>query len=89
MRSVNLEKWRGKRDPVALDPAGIEFKAITGRRGCAGCMFEGQWSSTCKKAASEALRRSLPDCDTGAVYVAVVRDLRQIDMLMQKTLASV
>lgn len=81
MRNVNLEKWRGKRDPVAIDPANIEFKAITGRKGCAGCVFAGQWSGTCWKAAAEALKRSLPDCDAGHIYVAVERDPRQIALI--------
>lgn len=87
MKTINLEKWRGKRDPDAIDPSNIEFRAITGRTSCAGCVFEGQWSSICKKAAEEAVKRSLVDCDTGAIYVAVERDPRQIDLLPQEKLA--
>lgn len=77
-RNVNLEKWRGRRDAVELDPASMEFEAQRGAK-CGRCAFNGQWSRVCTIAQKEALKRGLPHCDdgTGFVYVLVERDPRQ------------
>lgn len=41
MHTVDLEKWRGKRDPEVLDPSSIQFRAQPiDRASCAGCMFQ-------------------------------------------------
>lgn len=78
MRNVNLEKWRGKRDPVRLAPTALEFKARQGRQ-CGACAFNAQWSEVCTIANAEALKRGLKRCEDGVVYVLIERDPRQID----------
>lgn len=80
MKTINLEKWRGKREEVALDPAAIEF-APQKRHSCSGCCFEFQWSSTCEKAHQEAVKRSLPPCSDGFIYRMVEHDPRQADLI--------
>jgi hypothetical protein len=76
VRSVNLEKWRGKRDAEAIDPAQVEFAALK-RASCTGCAFEFQWSTTCEKAHQEAVKRSLPPCSDGFIFVQSIKDKRQ------------
>jgi hypothetical protein len=81
MRNVNLERWRGKRDPVALDPAAMVYEAQPAGRGkdkCKGCIFNEQWGAVCKAAAARAIEHGLPDCDNGFIYVAGAR--RQPDL---------
>lgn len=79
-RNVNLEKWRGKRDPVELDPTSIEFMARQGTK-CGACAFNSQWSRVCGIANEEALRRGLKRCDDGVVYVIIEKDARQVDIV--------
>jgi hypothetical protein len=83
MKTINLEKWRGKRDEVAIDPSTVEFAAVK-RASCAGCAFEFQWSTTCEKAHHEAAKRSLPPCSDGYVYRTVERDPRQSDLITKE-----
>lgn len=76
---VNLHKWRGPRDTVALDPATVEFRAQAQRgNSCRNCIFDRQWAGVCDKVAIEAAKRGLPKCDEGHVYTAVERDPRQL-----------
>lgn len=68
----------GRRDPVPLDPASIQFRAQpVPRQTCAGCLFDSQWSKVCYRAGEIARRAGLPDCGQGYVYVAVEADARQ------------
>jgi hypothetical protein len=78
MRNVNLEKWRGKRDPVRLDPTALEFQARRGGK-CDACAFNEQWSEVCGVANEEALRRGLKRCEDGVVYVLIEKDPLQLD----------
>lgn len=82
MKTVNLERWRGRRDAVEADPAAIEFSArpARGKQSCSGCHFENQWAATCDKAVEEAVKRGLPHCDSGCVYRLVERDPRQLEI---------
>lgn len=79
-RNVNLEKWRGRRDAVELDPASLEFEAQRGAK-CGRCSFNGQWARVCTIAGNEAVRRGLPRCDDGFVYRLVEVDPRQLDIV--------
>lgn len=69
----------GPRDEVALDPTAIAFHAQRADS-CRGCIFEGQWSEVCKKAAVESVARGGADCDAGYIYVAVEVDPRQLTL---------
>lgn len=80
MRNVNLAKWRGPRDDVALDPASIEFIARKGAK-CSACAFYAQWSRVCNAANEEALKRGLKRCSDGVIYVIIEKDPRQIDLV--------
>lgn len=77
MRTIDLEKWRGHRDPTPLDPATMLFRAQRADS-CRGCIFDGQWASVCKQAAAESVSRGGADCDAGFIYVAVEVDPRQL-----------
>lgn len=79
-RNVNLAKWRGPRDEVALDPATLEFEARKGGK-CGACAFYAQWSEVCTIAVEEALKRGLKRCDDGVVYVLIEKDQRQLDIV--------
>jgi hypothetical protein len=79
MRNVSLEKFRGKRDPVALDPAAMTFRAQPAKGECKGCMFDGQWAPVCKRAGELAKAAGIEDCDSGFIYVA--GDPRQMDLI--------
>lgn len=79
MNLRSLDDWIGGRDP-AIDPCTIEF-TCSPATSCRGCLFDRQSSSVCKVAASEAVRRGIPDCDAGVIYVSVEKDSRQLDLL--------
>lgn len=81
MRTIDLEKWRGKRDPVPLDPAAMTFRAQPATHDCRGCAFDGQWSPVCKRAAELAKAAGLPDCDDRVIYV--VDDARQMPLTLE------
>lgn len=83
MKTIDLEKWRGKRDEEELDPTKIEFYASQSPKSCAGCVFAGQYAKVCQKAAEEAKRRFLPDCDDGWKYLAIRRDPRQLALVTE------
>lgn len=78
-RNVNLEKWRGKRETVELDPSSLEFMARQGGK-CGRCAFNFQWSRVCRIANEEALRRGLKRCEDGVVYVLIEKNARQLDI---------
>lgn len=79
MQTIDLEKWRGERDPVVLDPRAIEFKVRAAPpMSCKGCLFDRQASSVCNVAGHEARQRGLEACDAGVVYVLVEKDPRQL-----------
>lgn len=84
MRTVDLEAWRGRRDAQALDPQAMVFRAqaASGKDGCRGCAFEGQWTTVCKAAAARAVQNGLPDCDDGFVYT--LGDARQMDLIEER-----
>jgi hypothetical protein len=82
MRTVDIEKWRGRRDPDVLDPRAMQFRAEP-RKGCAGCLFDHQWSGVCRQAGEVAEKAGLPDCAQGFVYVAVEIDPRQLKILSE------
>jgi hypothetical protein len=69
----------GHRDPVPLDPAAMAFRAQPAKKGCRGCVFDGQWSPVCKRAGELAKSSGRPDCGDGFIYVAP--DKRQMDLL--------
>lgn len=80
MANVNLEKWRGKRDPQTLEPETMAFVSKAGRL-CKGCLFNNQWASVCQKANEEAAKRQIAQCESGVVYVdAPPRDPRQLEI---------
>lgn len=83
MRTISLEKFRGRRDAEVLDPAAMTFRAVPAKHECRGCAFEGQWTAVCKQAAARALAAGIADCDDGYVYVT--GDPRQIDILESGT----
>lgn len=87
MRTINLESWRGKRDEVAIDPAQVEFRAVS-RPGtsCRGCMFERQWSEVCTGVMAHAIQRGMRSCNDGVIYFAVERDPRQIALPVENIL---
>jgi hypothetical protein len=78
MRVIDIESWRGPRDEP-VEPSAMRFRAEPGKS-CAGCLFDRQHSSVCRKAAYVAARAGLQDCDSGFVYVAVPVDPRQLDL---------
>jgi hypothetical protein len=80
MRTIDLEKWRGRRDPIPLDPTAIAFRAKPAKGVCKGCMFDGQWSSVCRQAAAESVSRGGADCEAGFIYVAADTDPRQLSL---------
>jgi hypothetical protein len=80
MRTIDLEKWRGRRDPIPLDPTVITFRAKPAKGACKGCMFDGQWSSVCRQAAAESISRGGADCEAGFIYVATDTDPRQLKL---------
>lgn len=81
MRNVNLEKWRGRRDPVALDPEKMSYRdQVAPAKRCKGCVFDGQWSGVCRAASAAAVRAGMRDCDSGVIYVEVERDTRQLSI---------
>lgn len=71
-----------------MDPAHIQFAAKPHKENffadeddrCKGCCFEHERSSVCHAAEVEALKRGLPSCETGNVYVIVKQDPRQTDL---------
>lgn len=77
MKLEDLERWRGKRDEVAIDPTAVEFTARP-CKSCFGCAFDTQSAKVCGIAASEAKKRGLPDCDENFVYQIVEKDPRQL-----------
>lgn len=80
MRYVNLEKWRGKRDDVALNPEAMRFVEKPAKS-CVKCLFNGQWSTVCNMAESEAIKRGMPSCAAGFIYVeAPDQDERQLQI---------
>lgn len=78
---VDIERWRGRRDAVTLDPESMAYRDQPARKSCAGCCFQGQWSSVCKRATAVAIRAGLNDCDAGYVYVLVEKDPRQLEIV--------
>lgn len=80
MALQSLERFRGKRDSEALDPAKLQFEAKPGKK-CKGCLFDRQESHVCKEASRLAVLAELPDCDHGVVYVAAKRDPRQLALV--------
>lgn len=82
MRTIDLEKWRGHRDPTPLDPATMLFRAQRAES-CRGCIFDGQWASVCKQAAALAVSLGLNDCDSGVIYVAT--SSRQLELFSGAT----
>lgn len=84
MKTVDIERWRGRRDAVALEPEMMAYReqaAPAKGSKCRGCIFDGQWSEVCKRAAAAAVRAGFQDCDKGVIYVAVERDPRQLSVL--------
>lgn len=80
MKNVNLERWRGKRDPEVLDPASIAFTSRPARS-CKGCMFDGQWASVCNKAVELAVPAGLGHCEFDRViYIEREVDPRQLEI---------
>lgn len=80
---VSVAKWVGKRDPVALDPASMQFTARPAPevRTCAGCLFDGQYARVCRLAGEVAQRAGLADCEAGrVVYVLRAVDARQLSI---------
>lgn len=78
MGNVNLERWRGKRDPEAVDPAAIQFTTRPARS-CKNCLFDRQWWTVCEKANAIAEKAGLVGCEKGKViYVPKKLDPRQI-----------
>ena len=78
---VNLEKWRGRRDAVELDPAAMQFTTRPAPKHCRGCLFDRQSSKVCERATEVAWRAGLGHCERdGVIYVAVVVDPRQLDI---------
>lgn len=71
-----------------MNPAEIRFAAQPKRvhrfddedEGCRGCLFERERSKVCFAACAEAIKRGLPDCDTGFIFVRVEVDPRQQDL---------
>lgn len=80
MQTVDLASWLGPRDADTLDPAVIQFTEREGGT-CSRCMFNRQWVKTCNKANAEAVKRGLHNCEDGYVYVAIVADTRQRDLI--------
>lgn len=78
MKTVDLERWRGPRDEVALDPATVVFREQAAKKGCKHCVFARQWSGVCDAAIIEAKRRGMHSCEDGFVYVEVETDPRQL-----------
>lgn len=79
MRTIDIESWRGPRDPVPLDPSTMCFRAQRADS-CRGCLFDGQWSAVCKRASAESVSRGGADCDNGFIYVATEVDPRQMTL---------
>lgn len=68
----------GRRDPVPLDPATMQFETRPATS-CRGCLFDGQWWSVCQQAGELAVRAGLAECESGKViYVARKIDPRQM-----------
>lgn len=66
-----------------MNPATMQFTTAPGKS-CSGCLFEHERSTVCHEAALVAVRAGLPDCEySGLVYVAVVVDARQLDLLQE------
>jgi hypothetical protein len=78
MHNVNLERWRGRRDATELEPEMMQFTQRAAVRGCRGCVFNGQWSTVCKRAGVVAVRAGLRDCEDDVIYVASKIDVRQL-----------
>lgn len=78
MHLVKLDKWRGRRDEQELDPESMQFTERAAVSKCRGCLFDGQWSKVCMKAAKAAVRAGMHDCDDGYIYEAVPQDPRQL-----------
>lgn len=81
MHLVKLDKWRGRRDEQELEPEAMQFTERAAVSKCRGCLFDGQWSRVCMKAAATAVRANLNDCDAGYIYVAVQQDPRQMALV--------
>jgi hypothetical protein len=61
----------------------MQFTTAPGK-GCKGCLFEHERSTVCHEAARVAVRAGQPDCEySGLIYVAVVVDERQLDLLQE------
>jgi hypothetical protein len=65
-----------------MNPAEIRFTAKPARN-CKGCIFDTCRSTVCHRATEVAKLRSLPDCDTGYVYVPDESDERQSELFNQ------
>ena len=78
MHLVKLESWRGRRDDQELDPEAMQFGERAAVNKCRGCVFDGQWSKVCMKAAKVAVRAGLRDCDDGFIYTEVQQYPRQL-----------
>ena len=66
-----------------MNPAIMQFTTAPGK-GCKGCLFEHERPTVCHEAARVAVRAGLPDCEySGLIYVAVVVDERQLDLLQE------
>lgn len=78
MRNVNIEKWRGRRDAVALEPEKMAYTEQRAKGKCKGCLFERQWADICNRASDTAVRAGLTNCDHGVIYVAIAVDPRQL-----------
>lgn len=81
MQTVDLDRWRGRRDEEVMEPEGMAYRDQAATRGCRGCVFDGQWSPVCIRASAAAVRAGFRDCDAGVIYVAVEVDPRQLPII--------
>lgn len=66
-----------------MRPAEMQFTTAPGKS-CQGCLFEHERSTVCHEAAAAAVRAGLADCEhSGLIYVAVLVDSRQLDLLQE------
>jgi hypothetical protein len=80
-RYVSIEKWRGPRAEVDMEPDKMRFTAAPARKSCRGCLFDGQWARVCNRVAELAALAELPNCERDhVVYVAVKSDPRQLEI---------
>lgn len=66
-----------------MRPASMQFTTAPGAR-CKGCLFEHERSTVCHEAAAVAVRSGQLDCEyEKIIYVAVVQDERQLELITQ------